>query len=111
MKNKQKYLMSMIGIFGVLFGRILNRVLSNYFGNKGSNIAFAISGAIVLCVILILVIKKYYIAAVLSVIAFIPLIVAGIGLYLNNMNIVGFGILLIFIIYPITIKVIKKNYR
>lgn len=109
MKKNTKYTTALIGILGVLFGRILNRVLSSYFGDKGSNIAFAIAGAIVFGAILILIAMKYYMAAILSVIGSIPLIVSGIGLYLNNMDMVGLGILLIFIIYPITVKVIKNK--
>lgn len=108
MKNNTKNKLMLIGVLGVLFGRILNRVVYRYMGDKGSNIAFAISLAIVFSAILILVVMKYYMAAIMSSIGSIPLIVGGIGLYLNNMDLVGLGILLIFIIFPILIKVIPK---
>jgi len=39
------------------------------------------------------------------------MVVGGIGLYLNNMNLVGLGILLIFIMCPILIKIIPKLKR
>lgn len=102
-------MVSLIGIVSVLFGRIINRVLFSYFGNRGSNIAFTISGTIIFFAILILIVMKYYMAAVLSVVGSIPLIISGIGLYLNNMEVVGLGILLIFIILPITTKLIKNK--
>lgn len=109
MKNNIKYSMPLIGITGVLFGRVLNRVLTSYIGDKGSNMAFAISGTIVIFSILVLIAMKYYMAAIISVIVSIPLIVGGIGLYFNNMDLVGLSILLMIIIYPITAKVAKKK--
>jgi hypothetical protein len=111
MKNKIKYWMGSIGILGVLLGRILNRVLSNYFGDNASNLVVAVSVAIVLCMILLLIAMAHYIAAIELLVMVIPLIISGIGLYLNNMDLVGLGILSVFIIYPILIKVIPKLKR
>lgn len=111
LKNKTKYWMGLIGILGVLLGRILNRMLSTYFGNNSSNILMALTGSTIFCAILILIVMKHYLFAILSVVMAIPLIIGGIGLYLNNMDLVGIGILSIFIIYPILIKVIPKLKR
>lgn len=111
MKNKFKYWLVAIGIFGVLLGRILNRILISYFGNNASNIVVAISIAVVFCVILLSVVMAHYFTAIMLFIMAIPLSVSGIGLHLNNMDLVGLGILLIFIIFPILIKVIPKLRR
>lgn len=111
MKNKVKYWLGVIGIFGVLIGRVLNRVLTTYVGSNASNIVVAASITIVFCVILLSVVMSHYFTAIMLFIMAIPLIISGIGLYLNNMDLVGLGILLIFIIYPILIKVIPKFRR
>ena len=108
MKDKIKYWMGSIAILGVLVGRILNRVLTNHFGDNASNLIVAVSVAIVLCVILLLITTAHYIEAIALLVMLIPLIISAIGLYLNNMDLVGLGILLVFIIYPILIKVIPK---
>ena len=103
--------MGSIGILGVLLGHILNRVLLDHFGNKASNIIVAVTVAIVFCIILLLIITAHYFAAIVILIMEVPLIISGIGLYLNNMDLVGIGILLAFVIYPILIKVVKKFNR
>lgn len=108
MDRKVNYRMTLICILGIIFGSFINKVLSSHWGNKGSNIAMAVSGTIVFCGILILIFMKYYTIAIISIVMAIPLIVGGIGLYINNMNIVGCGIVLIFIIYPVLLKVIPK---
>lgn len=108
MKNNVKYLMVVMGILGILLGRIVSRVLESYYGNKASNIVVSASVVIVFCVILALIIMKHYIAAILLLIMVIPLIIGGIGLYLNNMLVASAGVLLIFIIYPILLKVIPR---
>lgn len=111
MKNKAKYWLGAIGVLGVLLGRVLNRVLTTYVGSNASNIVVAASIAIVFCVILLSVVMSQYFIAIMLFIMAIPLSVSGIGLYLNNMDLVGLGILLIFIIFPILIKVIPKLKR
>jgi len=112
MKKKDKYIMSTIGIFGVLFGRILNRVLSEYFGyNNGAVIAISVAVVILLGAILVLIAKGYYIVAIIYVVMTIPLIVGGIGVYLENMILIGLSILVFIIILPILIKVIPKLKR
>lgn len=108
MDKKTKYSISSICILGVLFGRFLNRELTHYFGNNTSNIIVAICLAVIFCVILLSIIMKQYITGIGLLVLSIPLIIEGIGLYLDNMELVGFGILLIFIICPIMIIVIKR---
>lgn len=111
MKNKVKYWVGVIGILGILLGRILNRILTDYVGSKASNIIVAVSITIIFCVIVLSIIMSQYSTAIMLFIMVIPLIISGMGLYLNNMDIVGLGILSIFIIYPILIKVISKFKR
>jgi len=106
--NKTKYWMGLIGIIGVLTGRILTRVLSNYFGSNGSNIIAVVSGTIVFCGILALIAMKLYKAAIITGVMVVPMIIMGIGLYFDNMDIMGLGLLSFFIMTPILLKVIKK---
>lgn len=108
MKNKFKYSIPSISIFGVLFGRILNRELTRYFGNNASNIVVAICIAIVFYVILLTIIMKQYITAIGLFVMATPLIICGIGIYRDNIGLMGMGILSVFIIYPIFIKIVKR---
>lgn len=105
--NGNKFQTVFICIFGVLFGRILNRVLTTYFGNNGSNIAISIAGGIIICAILYLVIKGYYKAAIQSIVIMIPLFIGGIGVYLNNMHMIDFS-LIVIIICPILVKIFTR---
>lgn len=111
MRNKTNYWMALICILGVLVGRILNRVLSSYFWNNGSTIVVAVSGAIALCVILIIIARGHYKSAIILFIMAIPIFIIGIGLYMDNINVVELGIISVFIIYPILIKVLPKLKR
>lgn len=108
MKNNGKKLIT-LGILGVLLGRILNRVLPNYFGNNGSNVVIAISAASLVYLIILASVKGYYRGAVQLFVMSIPMFVAVMGLYVDNMDLLGLGILLVFIIYPIMIFVLKNN--
>lgn len=108
MQDKIKNWIFTSTILGIILGRIINRVLSNHFGDKASNTIVALLVTIIFCVILLLITMAQYIIAIMLFIMSIPLIISGIGLYLNNMNLVGIGIFSIFIIYPILIKVITK---
>jgi len=107
-KNKTKELMVIIGILGVLLGRILNSVLSRYVGNNSSNIILSVALTIFLCVILFLLISRYYIVAILLLIIGSPIIIANIGLFFNNKWLEGIGILLFFIVFLFMPKFIKK---
>lgn len=108
MNKKTKYSLSSIGVLGVLFGRFLNRELTHYIGNSASNLVVTICITVIFCVILISIIMKQYITAIGLLVGSIPLIVAGVGLYLNNMDLLGLGILLIFIIFTIMMIVTKR---
>ncbi|AOR23443.1 hypothetical protein [Clostridium taeniosporum] len=111
MENKRKYILISIGICGVLFGRIFNRILSIYFGNNSSNVVFGVATAVVLCAILISIVMGYYKGAIQLIIISLPMIIGGIGLYRDNMDMVGFSLLIALIMYPILIKVMKKLNR
>lgn len=108
MNSKTKYWMGLIGIIGVLTGRILNKVLPNYFGNNGSNIVVIIAELVVICGFLTLIVMKLYKAAIITSVMVVPVIIMGIGLYFDNMDIMGLGLLSFFIMSPILLKVIKK---
>jgi ABC-type multidrug transport system permease subunit len=95
-----------VGLFGVL----MSRALSEKYGN---NIRIMILGiAVLICITSILFVfcMKDYVLALLLLAMITPLIIAFIGLCLDNIYIGGVGIALIFIIMPIIIKIVPK-YR
>jgi hypothetical protein len=111
MKNRLKAWIPIIGIIGVILGRIVNKLLSSYFGDNSSNVVVAISVAIAFVVILLAIAMAQYFIVIMMFIMTIPLTISGIGLYLNNMYLMVGGIVSIFIIYPILIKIIPKLRR
>ena len=104
MKDKMKY----IGIVGVLIGFIMSRILTSRYGNDGrvilASIAFIV---LVISFIIIIVMKKYKLALLLLFIVF-PCIVVFLGIIVDNVYIVGVGLILISIAIPIMIKIIPK---
>lgn len=108
MNKKRKYLLMSVGIFGILLGRVLNRVLSIYFGNDSSNIVISVSGVIIICTILISIIMGYFRGALQLFLITIPMIIAGIGVYLNNMDVAEIGIIIALIFYPIFAIIMKR---
>jgi len=112
MKKKDKYIMSTIGIFGVLFGRILNRVLSEYFGyNNSAVIIMSVVLVSLLGIIIGLIAKGYYIGAIIFLVMFMPLLGIGIGAYLDNRILVVLSLLLFIIILLILLKIVPKLKR
>ncbi|WP_160680631.1 hypothetical protein [Clostridium sp. C8-1-8] len=108
MKNDVKFKFILVSLIGVLLGRIINRILFNYFGDSGSNMLFSICLVIMFIAIGILAVLKHYLLATMFLILSVPFCISGIGLYLDNMNLVGIGILLIAITVFILIKILPK---
>ena len=111
MKNKTKNLIGVIVILGVFVGNIFNQVLTSYFGSDISNIIVGLAISMVLCSILTLFIMSQYFAAIIMSVLAIPVVVMGVGFYLDNMELQSFGFLALVIICPILTKVIPKLNR
>jgi len=93
-----------VGLFGVL----MSRALSEKYGN---DIRIMISGiAVLICIISILFVfcMKYYALALMLLAMMTPLILGFIGLYLDKSYLMDIGIISIFIIIPIIVKIAPK---
>ena len=111
MKKINKYL----GVLSVLLGIILSRFMVAKYG-ENSRIAL-----ITICLILLsiiigwLIINKKYLDSIITTAISIPILIGGIGLYLDNLRLSELGIALLIITIPIMIKVkkylIKKGVR
>jgi uncharacterized membrane protein len=61
-----------------------------------------------LMIILYLILKKYYLGAICSTCFFMPLVVGGVSIYLDNLYLMVSGLALFFIVGAIVIKVGTK---
>jgi len=110
MKDKMKY----IGIVGVFIGFIMSRILTSRYGNDGRVILASIAFIIIVISVISLVIMKKYIIVLLALSIVFPCIVVFLGIIVDNVYIVGVGLILISIAIPIMIKIIprvKDKYR
>lgn len=108
MKDAIKSNIFWICMSGMIVGRIASRILTNYFGLDGHNIVGTVAAGIVFCSIIWLFITRQYFWALVSMVVSIPLVIGLTGMYLDNTHIMDIGILLVFIMYPILIKIIPK---
>ncbi len=95
-----------VGLFSVL----ISRVLSERYGNDARIMIGGISVIIGIGIILFMLCMKEYVIALLLLGIMLPGIIAVIGVWLENGYIVATGVILIFIIMPIIIKIAPK-YR
>lgn len=104
MKDKLKGL----GVLGVLVGIILSRVLGSYYGD---NARIAIMTAVIvllLIIVAILFIKKYTIAGLAFLSITVPIIIIALGMYKDNLYLVGGGLILFFVTLVILIKYLNS---
>lgn len=108
MKNT-KDIFSSIGIFAVFFGFWLSRDVVEKYGPSGRTVIMAICTGVVFVVIIILAVIKKFLWAVLFLLSYgVPGITMLLGLYLNNFIIMVGGLILIFAMIPVVIKVANK---
>ncbi len=104
MKDKMKY----VGIVGVFLGIFMNRILTARYGNSGSIILASIALTLVVTSMIIIVIMKKFLAALMLFPIVLPGIFMIIGIIINNIYIIGVGLILIIVAIPITIKIAPK---
>jgi len=95
-----------VGLFSVL----LSRALSEKYGNDIRIMISGIAVTIGIVIVSFLFFMKQYVTGVILAIMFLPVVIGFIGLYLDKSYLVNIGIILIFIIMPIIIKIAPK-YR
>lgn len=95
-----------VGLFSVL----ISRVLSERYGNDARIMISGIAVTIGIVIVSFLFFMKQYVTGVILAIMFLPVVIGFIGLYLDKSYLVNIGIILIFIIMPIIIKIAPK-YR
>ncbi|WP_238885085.1 hypothetical protein [Clostridium sp. YIM B02551] len=106
MKGKFKGL----GILAIFLGMALSRTIGDktYFGLNGRVLTGIICVVFLLIIISIAFIKRQYAAALVFFGMAVPLAIAFIGIYMDNLKLVFGGIIGIFIIMIIEIKALKK---
>jgi len=102
--------MPKIGAAVGLFNILIIRALSEKYGNDIRIMIGGISVIIGISIILFMLCMKEYVVALILLAMMLPGIIAVIGVWLDNIYIMGSGIVLLFIIGPILIKIIPK-YR
>ncbi len=95
-----------VGLLGVL----LSRALSEKYGNDIRIMISGIAVTIGIVIVSFLFFMKQYVTGVILAMMFLPVVIGFIGLYLDKSYLVNIGIILIFIIMPIIIKIAPK-YR
>ena len=93
-----------VGLFSIL----IIRALSEKYGNNARIMIGGISVIIVIGIILFMLCMKEYVLALLLLGMMLPCIIAFIGVLLDNIYIAGAGIVLLFIIIPIIVKIAPK---
>ena len=100
--------MNIISILGVFLGIFTNRVLIAKYGNSGSVMIASIALIAIVVPIIYLVIKKKYKQTLVLLFMVLPGIVMWIGIYMDNMYLMGGGFISLFITIPIMVKIEPK---
>jgi len=95
-----------VGLFSVL----ISSVLSERYGNDARIMIGGISVIIGISIILFMLCMKEYVVALILLAMMLPIVIGFIGLYLDKSYLMDIGIISIFIIMPIIIKIAPK-YR
>jgi hypothetical protein len=108
---KMKKFMPTLGAILILITMLSTRYLVSKYG-EGSRVIIITVALIVSVVGLTgIIYTKKYLAALGAFMMIMPLVVMTIGIYSDNIYISAIGLLLIFIIIPIMIKVVKVKNR
>lgn len=111
MKNFKytKEILSLIGVVGVFFGLQLYRQLADRYGDKSGVIIVGICFAGIFIITISLIFMKKYLGALCCALGFdLPLFIAFIGIYLDNIIIMCSAIASVFIMVPVVTKVANK---
>lgn len=104
MKNKFCY----ISVFGVFLGMFLSKIIASRYGHSGRILIAVFALCISLLATAFVVYNKRYVEALALVFIISPGFVIIMGMYLDNLYLAGLGLVLLFIIVPIIIKVAPK---
>ncbi|WP_160680639.1 hypothetical protein [Clostridium sp. C8-1-8] len=100
-----------IGVLSVLIGIIISRMIGNYFGNDCRIILMAIVLILGFAIVAYLSINKNYLASVMFLFIFLPLVVSFIGIYMGNLYILFGGIVIFLIVLIILAIYLNKRNR
>jgi len=92
--------MMWLAIFGVCVGRIISR---NSNENGQIKLLFIIVTSLLIYT-LYLIINRQFFASLTILIMLLPLLIILIGIYVDNLIVEGFGLVSIFIVYPLYAK-------
>jgi hypothetical protein len=104
-KNKFGYLIILVPLLGMK----LSRFLVSVYGEEVRIIMISICLLMLIATIIVLALKKKSYEAIMSTCILIPLLISGVGMYLDNLLLEGVGLAAIFVV--IIIFVVIKKYR
>jgi|GEM_PF-3469052 len=99
---------SWLGVVGVFVGMGLSQILTSRFGVNGQLAIICSIVVTFLVCILYFILRRQFFASLFMFIMVFPLIIGFIGMYIDNYTISGFGIVSIFIVYPLFAKWMKS---
>jgi hypothetical protein len=105
MKKNMPWVSAILAVISVFFSKY---IVSKYGEDSRVIMITVVLVAAVVVVIGIIFTKKYLATFIVSMMM-MPVVVGAIGIYIDNLYICAAGILLIFIIAPIMLKVINKR--
>jgi hypothetical protein len=94
-----------IGVLSAVIGMILYKVMSYYYGDSGPKLVVVVCMSISLSAIMGLVLMKQFAAAIFMFMIGLPVMIGAIGMYFDNLLVMLGGVILLFIILPIAIKI------
>jgi hypothetical protein len=100
--------MKNIGIIAVLIGIILSRICGDYFGSNSQVIIMGIAILFSAILIAVIVLKKYYIPAILLTSILTPVAISFFGMYFNNLYMLFGGLILFFVALVIDMKYLNS---
>lgn len=104
MKKNLKY----FGMLATLFGIGLNKFLVNRYGKNSSVVMITVLTAIAILALAYLVYEEYYIEVIACLSFVLPLILMVISMYIDNLYLGLIGLILLFVLIPIMIKIYPK---
>lgn len=103
--------MTIIGIILIFISMRISSALTAQYGNNARVIFASVALSVSLLALIFIIYKKKYLEAVAVLFMILPGFVIFIGIYTNNIYVTACGLLLIFIIIPIIIKVFPKYLK
>lgn len=96
-----------IGILSAIVGMILYKIIGSYFGVSGQKLLMYGIVSICLLITIGLALMKQFMAVAFCLTIVLPLVMASIGMYLDNLLLVFGGIVLLIIMIFVVLKIYK----